>query len=117
VTRRDHQTLEEIRDALDAIDQHLARASLSDGMVFDAVSMRLVEIGEAVKRLSEETRAQEPDIPWHDIAGMRDWLAHRYFDTVHGVVEATVTHDLPPLREAIARLVTPPSPEPDVPTE
>jgi len=43
----------------------------------------LIEIGEAVKRISPSTLAEEPGIPWEDIAGMRDRLAHRYFDTSH----------------------------------
>jgi len=37
---------------------------------------------------------------------MRDHLAHRYFDTTHAVVQATVDNDLTPLREAVERLVT-----------
>ena len=35
-------------------------------------------MGEATKRLSSEFRAQYPEIPWKDIAGMRDILAHQY---------------------------------------
>jgi uncharacterized protein with HEPN domain len=35
---------------------------------------------------------------------MRDQLAHRYFDTTHAIVASTVIHDLPMLRQAIARL-------------
>jgi len=37
---------------------------------------------------------------------MRDHLAHRYFDTTHAIVEATVAHDLPILAEAVARLLS-----------
>ncbi|WP_345780121.1 HepT-like ribonuclease domain-containing protein [Ornithinimicrobium faecis] len=39
----------------------------------DAVAMRLLEIGEAVKVLSNEITATEPGIKWRDIAGMRDF--------------------------------------------
>jgi uncharacterized protein with HEPN domain len=49
--------------------------------------------------------ADEPDIPWVDVAGMRNHLAHRYFDTAHSVVLATVTADLPPLVAAVKRLL------------
>jgi uncharacterized protein with HEPN domain len=76
---------------------------LSDGLVFDAVRIRLLEIGEAVKALPAELLAGEPTIPWREIARMRDNLAHRYFDTSHAIVQATVEHDLPELDRAVAR--------------
>jgi uncharacterized protein with HEPN domain len=72
-----------------------ARGEITDGLVFDAVRVRLIEIGEAIKDLPSELLATEPDIPWQDIARMRDRLAHRYFDTSHAIVAATVTNDLP----------------------
>lgn len=92
--------------ALDAIDAHTARGDLSDGLVFDAVRVRLIEIGEAVKGLPEDVLAAEPDLPWSAIARMRDHLAHRYFDTTHSIVAATVVQDLPELRRAVDRLLS-----------
>ncbi len=68
--------------------------------------MRLIEIGGAVKALDPELLAQEPEIPWLDVAGRRNHLAHRYFDTAHSIVQATVDHDLPPLLEATRRLLS-----------
>jgi uncharacterized protein with HEPN domain len=53
VSRRDRQRLEDISAAISAIDGHLQRGDLSDGLVFDAVRPRLIEIGEAVKALPE----------------------------------------------------------------
>jgi uncharacterized protein with HEPN domain len=105
VTRRDQQRLDDIRAALDAIAAHLRRGTLSDGLVFDAVRVRLIEIGEAVKQLPAQLLASEPDIPWAEVAGMRDRLAHRYFDPSHAIVQATVDHDLPALELAVARLL------------
>ena len=74
--------------------------------MFDAVRLRLIEIGEAVKRISPELLDAEPEIPWVDIAGMRDQLAHHYFDTSHAIVQATIDSDLPPLSEAVERLMS-----------
>ncbi len=105
MTRYGHQRLLDVQAALDAIDSHVQRGDLSDGMVFDAVRVRLIEIGEAVKALPRELLASEPGLPWSEIARMRDQLAHRYFDTTHAIVASTVTQDLPRLRAAIGRLL------------
>ncbi|HTZ09543.1 MAG TPA: HepT-like ribonuclease domain-containing protein [Acidimicrobiales bacterium] len=93
-------------EVTEAIRSHLQRGTLSDGLVFDAARIRLIEIGEAVKRISPDVLAAEPEIPWEDVAGMRDRLAHRYFDTSHAIVQATVDHDLPKLEAAVLRLRT-----------
>jgi uncharacterized protein with HEPN domain len=104
VTYRDQQRLTDIQAAITAIRSHLTRGDLSDGLVFDAVRIRLLEIGEAVKALPEDLLATEPTIPWVQVARMRDHLAHRYFDTNHAVLQATVDHDLPDLERAVDRL-------------
>lgn len=104
MTRRDRQRLDDISAAIEAIRGHLERGDLEDGLVFDAVRVRLIEIGEAVKALSTELLATEKGLPWAQIAGMRDRLAHRYFDTSHAIVLATVSNDLPELETAVRRL-------------
>jgi uncharacterized protein with HEPN domain len=104
VTDRVRQRLADIQAAIDAIHSHLQRGDLSDGLVFDAVRIRFLEIGEAVKALPAETLASQPGIPWRQIARMRDHLAHRYFDTDHAVLQATVDDDLPELEQAVLRL-------------
>lgn len=42
--------------------------------MFDAVRVRLIEIGEAVKALAADSLASEPGIPWEEVAQMRDRL-------------------------------------------
>ena len=66
--------------------------------------MRLLEIGEAVKAISGDLLSTQPGIPWQQIAGMRDHLAHRYFDTAHAILRATVDEDLPELEQAVTAL-------------
>ena len=102
---RDLRLLHDILAAIAAIDTHLARGPLSDGLVFDAVRMRLIEIGEASKGLSLEAQEREPSIPWQDIERMRDHLAHRSFDTLRAIVQGTVDNDLKDLRHAVDRLL------------
>lgn len=56
-----------------------------------AILYQITIIGEATKRLSQEVRQQHPEIPWREMAGMRDVIVHEYdqldFDVVWDVVE------------------------------
>jgi uncharacterized protein with HEPN domain len=104
MTYRDRQRLADIQAAIDAIRSHLQRGDLSDGLIFDAVRIRLLEIGEAVKALPDGLLATQPSIPWRQITRMRDHLAHRYFDTAHAILQATVNEDLPELERAVKAL-------------
>jgi uncharacterized protein with HEPN domain len=116
VTYRERHRLDDIQAAIDAIRSHLQRGDLSDGLIFDAVRIRLLEIGEAVKALPAELLESQPAIPWRQIARMRDHLAHRYFDTAHAILQATVDDDLPELERAVAALAAA-LPEEELPRE
>jgi uncharacterized protein with HEPN domain len=105
VSRSDEQRLADVVAAIEAIRAHIARGGLDDGLVVDAVRILLIEIGEAVNDVDPGLLASEPGIPWTDIAGMRDIVAHRYFDTARAVVQATIDNDLPPLAAAVERLL------------
>lgn len=105
MSRHDTERLRDIIVAIDTIADHLQQGTLDDGLVFDAVRIRLVEIGEAVKAVDPALLATEPAIAWSDVAGIRDVVVHRYFDTAHAVMQATIDHDLPSLRSAVERLL------------
>ncbi|MBK6669427.1 MAG: DUF86 domain-containing protein [Actinobacteria bacterium] len=96
MSRHDEARLQDIIEAVDAIRSHLSRGDLRDGMVYDAVRVRLIEIGEAVKAIEPTLLDSAPDVPWKEIARMRDHLAHRYFDTDHAIVQDVVDNDLAP---------------------
>jgi hypothetical protein len=63
VSRSDRDRLLDVLEAGAAVTEHLQREPLSDGLVFDAVRVRLIEIGEAVKDISVELLGQQPAIP------------------------------------------------------
>lgn len=105
MSRHDRQRLDDVLAAIDAIQRHLQRGDVADGLIFDAVRVRLIEIGEAVKSLPADLLVREPDVPWAQVAGMRDRLAHRYFDTSHAILAATVEQDLPELERAVRALL------------
>lgn len=68
----------------------------------DAVLRNLEVIGEAVKRLPADLRRRAPEIPWQDIAGLRDILIHEY----EGVDFAIVWDiEVPALQQAVSGLL------------
>lgn len=69
----------------------------------DAIIRNLQVMGEAVKRISPETRAAHPDIPWKDIAGMRDRVVHDYFGISLDIVWDVVVDHIPPLLAKLQR--------------
>lgn len=66
----------------------------------------IIKIGENVARLSDETIASHPQVPWSSIKRMRDRLAHHYEATDYDAVWATINVDLPRVRAAIALLLS-----------
>ncbi len=102
---RDVRRLRDIDEALRVVEQHLRRGPLDDLLVYDAVRVRLMEVGEAVKGLSPDVTGSRPDIPWRDIARTRDHLVHRYFATSVEIIAGMVSEGVPPLRTAVTALL------------
>lgn len=75
-----------------------------DELRLDGVLYNLHVIGEAVKKLPEEFRRSHPEIPWREIAGMRDFIAHVYFALDLEILWSAVQDDVPKLREQVSRL-------------
>ena len=67
--------------------------------------MMIEAIGEGIKRIDERTKGQllsiRPEIEWKDIIGMRNHIAHGYFEINSNLVWDVLKNDLQPLREAI----------------
>jgi len=75
--------IQHMLDSLELIEKYLSGKSkeefLSSVQLQDAVIRRLEIIGESVKNLPESVIKENPDLPWKEIAGMRDILIHQYF--------------------------------------
>ncbi len=90
--------------AVDAIRAQVERSDVHDGLVFGAVRVRLIEMGETVRALPAELLASEPALPWARIVAMHHRLAHRSFDTSYAILAATASDELPELEVAVRRL-------------
>lgn len=70
-----------------------------------AVTLQILILGEAAKRLSAEFREQHPEIPWSDIMRMRDKLIHHYESIDPGEVWQAAKEDIPRLLEFLRRVL------------
>lgn len=110
MSRDERERLRDIKDAISAIKAHLERTETSgappdESILHDALLFQFVVIGEAVKNLAPETRESAPQVPWSDIAGLRDLIAHEYFRIDIKRIIEIVDRDLPPLEQAIDQLL------------
>lgn len=82
-----------------------------------AVLHGLEIIGEAANFVTEETKQELDLIPWHEIRGMRNRLAHEYFAVDLKMVWDTIVYALPPLIQALEQYVSPPGDNDDDPSD
>ena len=97
------ERVEERTKDIQTIDDFLCSSS---GMVLlDATCMLLIAIGESLKNLDKTTEGKllptYPSIPWKNVKGMRDIIAHHYFDVDAGQILWIVKNEIGPLKIAI----------------
>jgi uncharacterized protein with HEPN domain len=106
----DRGYLEHIRLAAEIIAEHLRGIDEDEFMlsrlIQDAVIRELQIVGEATKRLSQGFRQRNPDVPWQDIAGMRDKLVHDYFGVDLEAVWLAATEDVRELLGHVCRILS-----------
>ncbi|MBI3626780.1 DUF86 domain-containing protein [Candidatus Uhrbacteria bacterium] len=100
--------LDDILDSIAKIEYYTKNSSreefFKDELRQDAVIRRLAVIGEAVKGLPTELKKKFTDVPWRDIAGMRDFVVHEYSAVDLLKVWPVIETDLPDLREKIKKI-------------
>jgi uncharacterized protein with HEPN domain len=97
------ERLEERTKDIHTIDDFLCSSS---GMVLlDATCMLLIAIGESLKNLDKTTNgvllSTYPSIPWKNVKGLRDIIAHHYFDVDASQILWIVKNEISPLKKAI----------------
>jgi uncharacterized protein with HEPN domain len=97
--------IEHILDCIRKIKEFTGGLSIKDfsvnELVQDAVIRNIEIIGEASKKISSDTKQIYYEIPWKEIAGMRDKLIHDYLGVDVEVVWRTITEDIPTLEKQI----------------
>lgn len=110
---RDNEFLIDIQKAARRIlryTDNISRVELEmNDEKLSAILYQIAVIGEATKRLSQDFRQQHPEIPWREIAGMRDMLIHKYDQVDSDVIWDVVQSKLPELLTLLEPLL--PSPE------
>ena len=106
---RDPQYIAHILDCIEKIERYLTGITRDDflrsgnDMMQDAVVRELEIIGEVTKRISQEFWGSHPEVPWHEIAAMRNSIVHDYESVDFVVVWETATEDLPVLKKALTK--------------
>ena len=97
--------LRHILDAIARIEEYIQGISEEEFfqkyLIQDGVIRQLEIIGEATKQISHKTRNEHDQIPWRDVAGMRDKLIHDYFGVDVEQVWLTAKSDIPSLQTEI----------------
>ena len=78
---------------------------IEDEKTYDAVVRNLEIIGEAAKHISEQTRKKMPEIPWRNVAGLRDFITHVYFGIDNDILWDVVRNKIPQLQDEINNLL------------
>jgi len=110
MARRDPSiTLRQIIECLAQAREIVAgkkREDLDQDTMFRLAAERAVEvIGEAASRLPESFREEHPELPWHRVIGMRNWLAHGYDAVDLDVLWDVLSQRLDELEEMIRAVI------------
>ncbi len=101
-----------VRDIFDAIQQikefvgtMKRREFIADDKTRSAVAFKIENIGEASKNIPKEIKSKYKDLPWTDMAGMRDKITHFYFGIDYKVVWSVVKKELPTIEPFIREIL------------
>lgn len=90
--------LEKMEENVDFIMEHMREISKeqleADPVLQDSMMLRLVQISENAKNLTEEFREKNEQIPWTDIYGLRNRIVHDYGNVDLQIVYDTITQDI-----------------------
>ncbi|MDR0438098.1 MAG: DUF86 domain-containing protein [Bacteroidales bacterium] len=103
------QVIENLLESTDNLSDINELLESADGMLrLNGICMCFIIIGEEIKRIDKYTDekflSNYPSIPWQNIKGMRNRIAHGYFEIDADVVFDTLKNDIPPLLAVIKQM-------------
>ena len=106
--KRDTVYLNHILDSIKKIEEYTKigkKFFFSEIHWQDATIRQLEIIGEATKRISNETRQSYPEVPWRRMAGLRDILIHEYSGINIKIIWDVITNKIPSLKDTINEII------------
>ncbi len=101
--------IDHIQQCICKIQEYTKNLNQSDfstaELIQDAVIRNIEIIGEATKKISSDFKARYKEVPWKEMAGMRDKLIHDYFGVDVEVVWKTIQEDIPMLKSLIEQII------------
>ena len=109
MNHREYVILKKVVSEIDIATELLGNETLEsfsgDERTKRAVAMTVINVGELVKSLTEETRLKYNDVPWKQAAGFRDVAAHKYQTLRIGDVYETLKKDFPVFKKQIQGII------------
>jgi uncharacterized protein with HEPN domain len=97
--------LEAVDDIENFVDNMTYEQFVKDRKTLNAIVRSIEIIGEASKNIPESMKAKYKELPWKQMAGMRDKLIHAYFGLDLETLWKAVTENIPPLKKSIQKIL------------
>ena len=106
--RGDKIYIDDVLDSIQQIEEYIQGIDINiftkDRKTIDAVVRNISVIGEAVNNISKEIKSEYPQIPWREIADMRNKTIHEYFGIDLDILWETIKKDLPNFKKQMIEI-------------
>ncbi|MBA5630439.1 HepT-like ribonuclease domain-containing protein [Moheibacter lacus] len=110
LNEKDKTNIEEVLYAISQIEKYLISIHsiedlIQNQMVYDAVQMNFILIGEATKRINEDFKITHSQIDWKGMISYRNFVVHEYFGVDVKILWAVISYELPHLKTELHQIL------------